>query len=115
MKYANPISTFDRWCANKKNNLPLPKSKGETKTGASSKSLKRKVDSEIVPNYDPNKAIFFFYEENGHWRCSCRKYLKDVKKNKAKGIGTSGIFIIELPLLQKYSLMTRIACCKMHR
>ncbi|KAJ9548672.1 hypothetical protein OSB04_021215 [Centaurea solstitialis] len=45
---------------------------------------------------DPKEAICFYCQERGHWKRSCLKYLEDLKMNKAKECGTSGIFMIEL-------------------
>ena len=79
----------------KKNKVSFPKGKGKSKV-AHNHAKKRKTDSEIVPVSDPSEAVCFYFQQKGHWKCSCPKYLEDLKNNKAKVIGTLGIFMIEL-------------------
>lgn len=50
----------------------------------------------IAPMSDPKAAVFFYYKEKGHEKCSCPKYLEDLKKNKVKGIDTLGIYMVKL-------------------
>lgn len=49
-----------------------------------------------IPPIDPIKAICFCFQQKGHKKYSCPKYLKDVKKNKANKIGTLNIFMVKL-------------------
>ena len=79
----------------KKKKVSFPKGKGKSKV-SHNHAKKRKTDSEIAPVSDPSEAVCFYCQQKGHWKRSCPKYLEDLKNNKAKGIGTSGIFMIEL-------------------
>nr|KAJ0192103.1 hypothetical protein LSAT_V11C800449100 [Lactuca sativa] len=38
----------------------------------------------------------FHYNENGHWKRNCPKYLEELKNIKANQVGTLGIYVIEL-------------------
>ncbi|KAJ9551125.1 hypothetical protein OSB04_015170 [Centaurea solstitialis] len=81
----------------KKKKVSHPKGKGKAKVVPRNQGLKRKAEtSDISPTSDPKEAICFYCQERGHWKRSCPKYLEDLKMNKAKGCGTSGIFMIEL-------------------
>ncbi|KAJ9557164.1 hypothetical protein OSB04_011778 [Centaurea solstitialis] len=81
----------------KKKKVSHPKGKGKAKVVLHNQGLKRKAEtSDISPTSDPKEAICFYCQETGHWKRSCPKYPEDLKMNKAKGCGTSDIFMIEL-------------------
>ncbi|GKD07449.1 retrotransposon protein, putative, ty1-copia subclass [Tanacetum coccineum] len=50
----------------------------------------REFESEIAPTGDPKEAVCFYCNTKGHWKCSCPKYLKDLKDGKVKKGGHSG-------------------------
>ncbi|GJV54076.1 retrotransposon protein, putative, ty1-copia subclass [Tanacetum coccineum] len=52
---------------------------------------KRKPESENAPISDLMEAMCFYYNTKGHWKCSCPKYLKDLKDGKVKKGGHSGL------------------------
>nr|GEX21957.1 hypothetical protein [Tanacetum cinerariifolium] len=51
---------------------------------------KRKVEYEIAPTSDPKEAVCFYCNTKGHWKCSCPKYIKDLKDRKVEKGGHSG-------------------------
>nr|GEU55887.1 retrotransposon protein, putative, Ty1-copia subclass [Tanacetum cinerariifolium] len=51
---------------------------------------KRKVEYEILPTIDPKEVVCFCCNTKGHWKCSCPKYLKDLKDGKVEKGGHSG-------------------------
>ncbi|KAI3708782.1 hypothetical protein L2E82_38228 [Cichorium intybus] len=67
-----------------KNKISHPKGKGRAKVGQSNQGFKRKADSDIAATSGPNKAICFYCQLKGHWKCSCPTYLKDLKKVEVK-------------------------------
>ncbi|GJU76202.1 retrovirus-related pol polyprotein from transposon TNT 1-94 [Tanacetum coccineum] len=61
--------------------------KGKATQGKSDRGSKRKVKSEIASTSDPKEAMCFYCNTKGHWKCSCPKYLKDLKDGKVeKGV-----------------------------
>lgn len=65
------------------------------KVGAPNSNIKKDVSS-IPPMNDPKESICYYFQNKGHWKHSCPKYLVDLKKNKGKVIGTSCMFTIGL-------------------
>ncbi|GJY32681.1 retrotransposon protein, putative, ty1-copia subclass [Tanacetum coccineum] len=51
---------------------------------------KRKTESEIAPTSDQKEAVCFYCNTKGHWKCSCPKYLKDLKDRNVKKGSHSG-------------------------
>jgi hypothetical protein len=98
----------------KKGKVSHPRGKGKAKVGQSNQGLKRKFDPEIAPSTDPNEAICFYCQEKGHWKRSCPKYLDEVKKNKAIGGGSSGMFMIELHSISTSSSWVLDSGCGTH-
>ncbi|GJS74005.1 RNA-directed DNA polymerase, eukaryota [Tanacetum coccineum] len=47
--------------------------------GKSDRGSKRKFESEIAPTGDPKEAVCFYYNTKGRWKCSCPKYMKDLR------------------------------------
>nr|KAJ0189501.1 hypothetical protein LSAT_V11C800413990 [Lactuca sativa] len=47
-----------------------------------------------APNSNHTNDVFDI--PPGHWKCRCPKYLEDLKKKKAKGVGTSSMLTIKL-------------------
>nr|GEV46997.1 hypothetical protein [Tanacetum cinerariifolium] len=70
--------------------------KGKAIKGNSNHGSKRKAKSDIAPTSDPKEAVCFYCNIKGHWKCSWRKYLKDLKDEKVKKGSHSGMFMIEL-------------------
>ena len=46
----------------------------------------------------PKEGVFFFCNEQGHWKRNCKLYLEDMKKKKSSEATTSGIYVIEVNL-----------------
>ncbi|GJW49171.1 retrotransposon protein, putative, ty1-copia subclass [Tanacetum coccineum] len=70
--------------------------KGKAAKGNSNRGSKRKDESDIAPTSDPKEAVCFYCNTKWHWKCSCPKYLKDLKDGKVKKGSHSGLFMIEL-------------------
>nr|GEV56505.1 ribonuclease H-like domain-containing protein [Tanacetum cinerariifolium] len=66
--------------------------KGKAAQGKSDRGSKRKVKSDIAPTSDPKEAVCFYCNTKGHWKCSCPKYLKDLKDRKVKKGDHLGIY-----------------------
>lgn len=85
----------------KKNSYPKGKGKGKV---VRSKSIPiKKVDSDIAPTSNPNEAISFYFQHKGHWKCSCRKSMEDVNKNKSNKFGTLSNFMIKFHSTSTFS------------
>lgn len=76
---------------------PHPKGKGKGKVCNPHSNPKKDV-SDIAPVNNPKEAISYYCQEKCHWKHSFPMYFEDLKKNKAKGIRTSGMFTTELHL-----------------
>lgn len=81
-----------------------PNVKGKSKSKFSSPNSKpMKEFSDIPPMTKPKEPICYYCQEDFHWKCSFPKYLADLKKNKAKGDGTSSMFTFELHSTSTYN------------
>lgn len=99
------VSSTDPIWASREGGLKIkktsnPKWKGKCKVGHSNPNLKN-VYYDITPTSDPNEAIYFYCQQNMHWKRRCLKYLdfqflEEIKRKKSKGIGTSSMFMINL-------------------
>ncbi|GJU11493.1 retrotransposon protein, putative, ty1-copia subclass [Tanacetum coccineum] len=69
--------------------------KGKAAKGKSDSGSKRKAESEIAPTSDLREAVCFYCNTKGHWKRSCRKYMKDLKDGKVEKGSQSGMFVIE--------------------
>ena len=90
-----PVQAVDH-SSTKRKRAPQPKGKGKGKVKHSEPIPKKRAQAEIAPSTDPSEAICFYCQEKGHWKRSCTKHLKDLKKGKVKVASTSGMFMIEL-------------------
>ncbi|GJY59585.1 hypothetical protein Tco_0459477 [Tanacetum coccineum] len=80
----------------KKRKTSHSKWKGKAVKGKSNRGSKRKAEYDIAPTSDPKEAVCFYCNTKWHWKCSCLKYLKDLKDGKVKKGSHSGLFMIEL-------------------
>ena len=60
-------------------------------------SMKRKGNKAKKPK-PPKEGVFFFCNEQGHWKRNCKLYFEDLKKKKSSEATTSGIYVIEVNL-----------------
>ena len=90
----DPILVIDCGSAKRKR-VSHHKGKGKGKVVRSKSIPIKKVDSDIAPTSNPNEAISFYFQHKGHWKCSCRKSMEDVNKNKSNKFGTLSNFMIK--------------------
>ena len=57
--------------------------KGKSHDGYSSSGPKAKSIS-APPSSDPKDATCFYFQDKGHWKRICPKYLQDIKDGKIK-------------------------------
>ncbi|GJR38429.1 hypothetical protein Tco_1214113 [Tanacetum coccineum] len=74
----------------KKRKTSHSKWKGKAVKGKSNRGSKRKAEYDIAPTSDPKEAVCFYCNTKWHWKCSCLKYLKDLKDGKVEKGSHSG-------------------------
>ena len=69
------------------------KRKGKGKGNKAKKGKGRSKPKAKKPKL-PKKGVFFFCNEQGHWKRNCKLYLEDLKKKKSSEATTSSIYVI---------------------
>ena len=77
------------------------KRKGKGKGQSKPKAKKPKL---------PKEGVFFFCNEQGHWKRNCKLYLEDLKKKNSSEATTSGIYVIEFNLSTSASWVLGTGC-----
>nr|KAJ0196339.1 hypothetical protein LSAT_V11C700362150 [Lactuca sativa] len=78
------------------NNIGKGKDKVSKKGKGKGKGQGKPLATNPTPKPKPAADSDYFHcNERGDWKCKCPKYLKEVKKNKANLVGTSGIYVIK--------------------
>ena len=83
-----------------KTNPKLMVQKGESMKRKGNKAKKDKGQSKPKAKKPkpPKEGVFFFCNEQGHWKRNCKLYFEDLKKKKSSEATTSGIYVIEVNL-----------------
>ena len=58
----------------------------------------------------PKEGVYFFCNEQGHWKRNCKLYLEDLKKKKSSEATTSSIYVIEVNLSTSASWVLDTGC-----
>ena len=73
------------------------KGKGKGK-GNKAKKFKRQSKPKAKKPKLPKEGVYFFCNEQGHWKRNFKLYLEDLKKKKSSEATTSGTYVIEVNL-----------------
>ncbi|GKE61766.1 putative RNA-directed DNA polymerase [Tanacetum coccineum] len=90
------------------------RSKGKGKAPAAAPKPKEKGKDTSAPKENSEDATCYHYEEKGHWRNTCQKFLDELKKLKAKGVGPQGTYTIELHSTSSSNYWVLDTCCGSH-
>ena len=85
------------------------KTKGKGK-GNKAKKGKGQSKPKAKKPKPPKEGVFFFCNEQGHWKRNCKLYLEDLKKKKSSEATTSGIYVIEVNLSTSVSWVLDTRC-----
>ena len=85
------------------------KRKGKGKGNKAKKGKGQSKPKAKKPN-TPKEGVYFFCNQQGHWKRNCKLYLEDLKKKKSSEATTSGIYVIEVNLSTSASWVLDIGC-----